>query len=341
MRYLRQVDYIKCFATISVIVLHSVPVEILTSAFSVFHIWQAVPIFIIVMGFNLSSSKKDPVYSVNYFLDRYKRIVKPFLLIFLISLGFGLSFYRDGLHLGWMNVIGLMPKSGPGNYYITILLQFIFAAPVIYWAFKRKPELTVVSLFLIDILFQFFAMNSDFFQGNKYLYSSSLFRYLSALAIGMWLAKDYSVKSKRNRWTIAGSVFSACYLLLGNVYSVFVFNEGWATQNIFSFFYPALLVIIGLNYFPNQEEGKLAKTFSLIGKSSYHIFLVQMIYFGLVPVNSFALELSKVYNYYAVGGILVIFNVLFCLTIGLLFYKFDMPAKGIEGRAANLGRLAS
>lgn len=341
MRYLHQVDYIKCFATISVIVLHSVPLGILATTFAVFHIWQAVPIFIIAMGFNISLSKKAPMYSIDYFRDRYKRIIKPFLLIFFISLGFGFSLYRDEFYIGWMNIIGLMPKTGPGNYYITILLQFILFAPVIYWAFKRKPELTVVSLFLLDILFQLFAMNVELFKANQYLYSGSIFRYLSALVIGMWLAKDFGVKSKRNRWIIVGSVFSTIYLLTGHFYSVFSFHEGWTTQNVFSFFYPALLVMIGLNFFPNMAESNFAKICSLIGRSSYHIFLVQMIYFGLVPVNSFALELSKVYNYYAVGGVLVVFNVVFCSAIGLLFYKVDKLAKGIGGDAAKLGRFAN
>lgn len=324
MNYLNQLDFVKGFAAISVIILHSIPFGLLVDTYSVFHIWQAVPLFIIIMGFNLTYSKNAPLYSVKYFYKRYKRILEPFLIIFLLSLVFGFLFYREDYYLGWMNLIGLMPKSGAGNYYITILLQFILLSPILYHFFKKSPKLSVFSLFLIDFLFQIFAMN---FITNNYIYSGSIFRYFSALALGMWIAEDYNIKSKRNIWIIVGCFISIFYLLISNTLDTLFFNKDWRSQNLFSFFYPATLILLAINYLPNRLDNKVSKLLSLFGKASYHIFLVQMIYFALIPANSFALKLSETYNYYIVGGTLIVFNLLVCVSIGLLFYKLNKPRK--------------
>lgn len=330
MKYLNQLDFIKGFAAISVIVLHSVPIVILEKTYSVFHIWQAVPLFIIIMGFNLIYSKNAPLYSINYFYKRYKRIIEPFLLVFILSLIFGFIFYREEYYVGWMNLIGLMPKSGAGNYYITILIQFIFLAPILYWSFKKNPKLTIFTFFLIDILFQVLAMR---FITNGYIYSGSIFRYFSALSIGMWIAKDFDLKSKSNIWIIAGCLVSVTYLFIGNTFDIPLFNESWKTQNLLSFFYPAVIILISLNYLSNSLNNHVSKLFSLLGRASYHIFLVQMIYFALIPTNTLAEELSRTYNYYIVGALLVIFNLIVCISIGLLFYKYNVLSLKIMKQA--------
>lgn len=328
MKYFHQVDFIKCFAVLSVVILHSVPVGILIDTYSVFHIWQAVPLFIMLMGFNLMLGSKQPSYSLRYFQKRYKRIIEPFIIIFIISLVFGYLFYREELYLGWMNLIGLMPKSGAGNYYITILLQFILLTPIIYWCFKKSPKLTVLLLFSMDIIFQIVTMQFNLL--NDYLYSGSIFRYLSALALGMWLAKDFKFNSKRNLWIILGGILSILYLFMGNTFDSFFFNEGWRTQNILSFFYPAILIMAALNYLPNKLDYKLAEISSKIGKASYHIYLIQMIYFALVPANSFAQKLSETYNFYIVGAGLITFNLIVCVSFGLLFYKINTPSNKVK-----------
>lgn len=323
MSYLHQIDFIKGFAILSVIVLHSVPLDILTKTYCVFHIWQAVPIFIILMGFNLIRNT-PPLYSKVYFYKKYKRIVEPFLIVCFISLSFGFLFYRNDLYVGWMNLIGLMPKTGAGNYYITILLQFILLAPVLYELFKRNPKLSVICFCLFDVIFQLLSMK---FEVTGYIYSGSIFRFFSALAIGMWLAEDYSLKSKRNLWIVVGFLVSSIYLYISNTFGTFYFNDAWKFQNIISFFYPAFLITLCLNYLPDKFENYLLKGICKIGKASYHIFLTQMIFFALIPSNSIAKVLSQTFNYYIIGSCLIIFNVFSCVLIGILFYKFDTNIK--------------
>lgn len=327
MKYLHQLDYIKAFAILSVILLHTIPYGVLISTYSVLHIWQVVPLFVILMGFNLVRSKNEPDYNLSYFHKRYQRVIKPFIPIFSISLILGFLLYRDQLYLGWLNLMGLMPKSGPGNYYITMLIQFILIAPVIYKAFSKRPKMTIMVLFLMDLAFQIFSMDYGLFDNIPYLYNANIIRYLSALALGMWISKDYKIKSKRNIWIMLGSIFSFIYLILGNAELVLLFDEGWRTQNILSFFYPTVLVMLGLRFLPNRADTPLLNLIGTIGKASYHIFLIQMIYFALIPTYSIAYELTDYFNYYFVGAALILFNLFIVVTIGLLFYKTTNKTK--------------
>lgn len=90
--YFPQIDFLKALAIISVIILHSLPRTILILTFSQFHIWQAVPILIILMGitsgisFTRMYSRYERIKYKAYFTNRIKRIVIPFLIIFIISL---------------------------------------------------------------------------------------------------------------------------------------------------------------------------------------------------------------------------------------------------------------
>ena len=91
-----EIDILKGFAIVSVIILHSLPSELLSSWISILTIYQAVPIFFILIGRNYGASylrrrysTLGAIYSKDYFASNFNRIVLPFLLIFLISFLFG------------------------------------------------------------------------------------------------------------------------------------------------------------------------------------------------------------------------------------------------------------
>ncbi|WP_367121908.1 acyltransferase family protein [Methanohalophilus sp. DAL1] len=91
--HLDQIDILKGFAIISVILLHTWPRELLLITGAPFHIWQAVPIFIIIAGYVGALSYKRhqnstllQLYSIRLLSRRIKRIIVPFIVVFTIQI---------------------------------------------------------------------------------------------------------------------------------------------------------------------------------------------------------------------------------------------------------------
>jgi peptidoglycan/LPS O-acetylase OafA/YrhL len=132
--HLLQIDLLKGFAIISVIIIHS-SFDVISS-FSVFYIWQAVPIFIVLMGLNsgMSLNRKISVtikslISEKYFHKKIRRLIVPYLIFVLIAI-----------------IIWIVKKECPLftnpdsnyiivtilHYYLAIVIQFIFVFPLLY-----------------------------------------------------------------------------------------------------------------------------------------------------------------------------------------------------------------
>ena len=74
--YLEQIDFIKGLAAVSVILLHTLPLSVLYGSFAVYHIWQAVPIFLFItfyLGFR-NFEKKEDVLKGYYSISRLKAV---------------------------------------------------------------------------------------------------------------------------------------------------------------------------------------------------------------------------------------------------------------------------
>lgn len=333
--YLPQIDFLKAFAIMSVILMHTIRPENMPNSIYLFFIVQAVPIFLVITGFNWCSSFYDKppesTYIKSYFLKKSNRLIKPFAVIFICSILLGLLQYvyfgQTNLNLSLYSFIGLLPIPGPGNYFFTIMLELIFIFPLLFLFYSNKPKYFLVVCFVINIVFE---LISPYLLSNRiYLYNASVLRFLFAIALGMWISKDYRLLSTTSIPVLIGSVFSIVYLLLnifGN-YPIPYFLSEQHTQNIFSFFYPALLVLVGLKYLPCTVSANSLNDFIVtIGKASYHIFLVQMFYFsvlnspfgpGFFKYFTFGLDSTNA----LVPAINLLLNEAICIMLGLLFYR--------------------
>ena len=331
--YVLQIDLIKGLAIISVILLHTFPRPMLVQTYSQFHIWQAVPIFFILMGITsgISFSRREytrikQFYSRDYFLRRFERLIVPFLIVFLISLVWGI--YHNKFYIGWLSLIGRLPVPGPGNYFVSILLQYIFIFPLIYILYKKSPKLMLITLFSIDTLFQLVAPYLSIFDSVPYLYSACIFRYFSAIALGLYISEDLltsghiEILSKKNRFILIGIPISIVYLLMARFtrQPFFLFSDALAFQNVISFFYPLLLVVVMLRIFPDKTDNALLNSLATIGKASYHIFLIQILFFAFCL--SFVRFVNWV-NLWIIGPLAILANVISVIILGLIFYFFD------------------
>ncbi|MCC9135376.1 acyltransferase [Pontibacter silvestris] len=320
-QYYQQIDIIKGFAILAVLLLHSLNKATLVDYYAVYHIWQAVPLFMVVMGLNLglSSSAKKPeltdLYSKQYFQKRASRLVIPCIIVFIVSAIMGLIWLcvsgNSILMFNEFSIIGLLPISGPGNYFITLLLQSVLFLPIIGYGFSARASLTIVLLVLLEVLFLLFIKWISMTEHASYLYDAAFPRYFSAIAFGMALSRIVTNKVNLKVMTLLVTVAAAAcvylYQLQYGEQNIKQIRPEWQIQTILSFGYAAFLVYLSFKSLPNQSSNKILLFFSTTGKASYHIFLVQVVYFGLI--NGAA---SKVW-----------LNLLVCLSIGFLFYKYE------------------
>lgn len=319
-QHFQQIDILKGLAIVAVLLLHSLSREQLDDTYAVFHIWQAVPIFMVLMGLNLGMSNGiktlhfNRLYTAHYFQKKGLRIVFPLLLLYAIALVLGYVweqvYAREVYTLGWKNLIGVLPVSGKGNYFITLLLQSLVALPLIGYTFSRWPVVTSSALVLLEVAFQLLAYDIDYFDKDRYLYDAALLRYFSAIALGLWLSRLVTTTSeKRYSWLLmlAGTA-SGLYLYFHQYqnFSLPYIRPEWQAQMFLSFPYAALVIYAAIVSFPQQSDHIVLRTIALIGKASYHIFLVQVLYFGLIQDDK---------N--------IVLNLAVCLLTGLVFYRLE------------------
>lgn len=287
-----QIDILKGIAILFVIIAHSLTSKILGKILYLFYLEQAVPVFVIVMGINLyfslqknKSFKFRDIYTKSYFKKRAARILIPFSIIFVAALIVGLIMKQT--QFSWLMVLGKLPFHGPGNYYLSFVLQFTVLAPLMYILFVKKPVLTLVAGFLISLIFEISAPHIGFLNNGSYLYSSSFFRYMPGVLMGFWLASN-NFKLKKMYLALIPLPLVLYYIFLVDTSPFYIpfFLPDWGSQNLLTVIYPAFLIMIGVRIFSHERKSDIITLVSFLGRSSYHIFLVQIIYFGVIRQTS-------------------------------------------------------
>lgn len=330
-KYYFQIDILKCTAIISVIVIHSIPAELLETSYSIFHFWQAVPIFLVIMGVNLYNSYSKlnyttlgQYYSKNNLLHRCERVLPVFFIVFIASWVIGSI--KGNAYFGWKTLFGVLPIPAPGNIFLSIILQMLFVAPLLVYFYRKNPVWCIVTCFILNLLFEIAAPHI-FNVGDKYFYYCFFVRTLAIIAMGLYLGEAlYKLKLQqifKNEYIQLGVVVSFLYLLAATTLGKNIpwFIEDLGTENIIALFYPLLIVAIVLNIRMEQfKDGVIFHLFGLIGKASYHILLVQMVYFGL-RYGSYATQMPLMKA--------IIVNVVITVGIGIVFYYIEQYGKKI------------
>lgn len=336
-----QIDIMKGLAILGVVVMHSLYPRVLHAIGAPFWLWQAVPVFMVLLGMNLamSLSRSDSatlagVYTRRYWNSRWHRILVPFLIAFGISTVIAAVGYftQPGYHvnLGGFTLVGQFPAGGPGNYFFTVLLQFVLVGPALWVVYRRWPAATLFGAFLADMGFEYWAKHSGLVAAHPYIQSASIFRFIAVITLGMWLSDGWSLKSRRNIVVLVGAAASLVYL-------AYNFVTGWtvpfviydaSTMNFASFFYPALLVMVGMAALPASESGAGSHFLARAGRESYHTFLVQMLWFssfGPPVARLVASALSSPPDALLPMLIACAINVAVCLAGGALFFRLLAP----------------
>jgi peptidoglycan/LPS O-acetylase OafA/YrhL len=219
--------------------------------------------------------------------------------------------------------LGYLPINGPGNYFISLMVQMIIIFPLIYTFYKRDPTRCTICCFIFAILWE--GINNFGF-GGGFWYMDSIIRFLPHIVLGIWIAKLYRDSALLNKYIIFFGLLSCIYLIFisqfekGVVFGVH-FVPYTASQNIFGSCWVALILIIGLLFLP-KKANLVTSPFAFIGKASYHIYLVQIVYFGVF--SGFGLKYHSISDLFSAQNLFIIaITLVIILILGLCFYLTD------------------
>jgi len=284
-------------------------------------LWEriSIPVFLVILGFNIGYSyrqkgqnKLKELYSWSYFKRKFWRYIFPFLILYIMSTLIGLIIdgfdaltqFQPQWDYGHL-FIGILPFWGPGNWFLPVLFASILLLPLLYKGFSGKllwRIFTLMTCFAIEIAVQlifffyvympthlvpFPTWEAYYNYLHTYLWvaTSPLFM-LSAIGLGMWFSKNHNIFAKQNLFIWILFPLSLIYLIgyqfFEFQFTIFGLSLIRGDYNLFIFPYSAFLFLLAMKVFPKKSDNIFAKAVAIIGKSTYHILLTQILYFAIV-----------------------------------------------------------
>ncbi len=284
----RSLDILKGILSIFIISLHHPFVDKYSGMLHYpWWIYMTVPAFFFISGYvsSLSSEKKgynkiEDMYRVKDLLCRCLRFVIPFTIFFvfeqIVFRIFGI--YKVGIVKYGLLALGfdwLNGGIGPGSYYFTIMIQYVFVFPLIFLCVKKKGFKGVLIVFAANFLFEVLKQS---YSMNDVEYRLMVFRYIFAAAVGSYaFLGDPSKEKKSIKYPLLLTSFAVggffIYLFSYTSYKpkLITFWSGTSFLTVL-FIVPFLLFFVrkvNIHFFPLE----------IIGKATFNIYLVQMVYY--------------------------------------------------------------
>lgn len=264
-------DFVKAYAIICVLIGHTIPN---ISHFGYFF-WAGmqVPLFLLVQSFHALKKEKS---SLNF-----KKIAVRVLIPFLFMMGMYLVYCAlKGTLNRELLLKGLMDGGyGPGCYFPWIFIQM---AVILYFArpLLDKGDMSVQCLVAILICESFEILSSYLGMSDK-VYRLLAIRYLFLVFLAWAWVKNGIVV---NVWTICLSLLScaaiAYFVYFSESDEPFFFNTSWSCHRWPCYFYLSSLfcAFLYMIYRKVSHYTVICNIVSFLAKSSYEIFLIQMVF---------------------------------------------------------------
>jgi len=326
-------------------------------------LWEriSIPVFLVILGFNMGRSLQRSeaqilreLYSWSYFKSKILRYIVPFLVLYAVSTFIGLFMYGfditamwDGQYYpkhGFIHLfLGFLPFWGPGNWFLPLLFQSILIFPLLYWAFTKKPVITLILCFAVEITLQltlFFLIGDITSYEQGYIvtiFMTSVLFYLPSIGLGMWFSSGYKLNDKHNFFMWILYPISLAFITAHQFFSFRIRVDGTPLlRGDYHFLivpYSAFLFLLAIKFLPQNPDGPLSRGISLISKSTYHILLTQILGYGMIyafwgdhyAINTlftFPFSPNDIAGIFDVVINLVAVWILF-ISFGILWYKID------------------
>jgi fucose 4-O-acetylase-like acetyltransferase len=323
------VDMVKALAMIGVIAQHGL--SGLRSAGGSFWVFQAVPILVVLFGMNMKASldRRRNIdlrwYLHGYLPRRLERLLVPFAVTWVVAYVLGRLSGKG--HVGVLALLGQLPVAGPGGYFVPVIILLTLAVPVVHAGYRRSVAGIVLAAVALDLGFEIVAPKIPVLMSHaQFLYDASPLRYLVALVAGFLVVDGGSSRARRVGGLLV-AVASLAYLVLeatqGEWFS-WLIPKWTRPTNLFAVPYATALTLLLVRVLPRASANPALRIVGYAGKASFHIFLVQMVWFVFHPEE-------------ALGPFLV--AVAACFAIGMVFFWLeDQLLHGRRPRPAVLGR---
>lgn len=312
----RLFDILKGICICMVVITHfQLPDSVRSSFYYYYLIEMAVPIFMMISGYLYAASMErkkvdsfEKAYTLESVVSQMVRYTIPYTIIFAIFTGYCFSMHYH-MSVGskfWEFVVGGI---GPGGYYYPLLMQLVFVFPVVFFILKKKPEKGILIILVMNGIYEFVQKT---YEMNDGFYRLMIFRYLLHIGFGAYV---YFRKEKIKTGWLLGS------FLIGIAYIYVVSYTGyqpkilhfWTSTSFVTAFYCFPIFYLLVRYL------KGAKCFPLeiIGKSSYHIFLFQAVFYSAWYDELQKYIADKTILFFATFGI--------CVLLGIIFWLLENP----------------
>ncbi len=317
------VDVLKGIFIIFVIALHF-PFETREQLQYLFPFWitLTVPFFMMISGYVSALSLKkrgiervEEAYNPGMITDKILRYTIPFTIAFGAEwiLFRALGVYRVGIKTyGIFAFVQdyLTGGKGPGSYYFPMMIQFVFLFPVIYFVIRRYKFRGLLGCLGANALFE---LLKTAYGMSDTEYRLLVLRFLFVIGAGCYVALAEGKRSKKEKIT-------ALIALMAGIGFIYLFSYTSYTPKVLTHwthvsFAPCLAVAPVLGFI--LVKGRMGcKPIELIGRASFHIYLVQMIYYNFA---------ERIYALISGKGMQLLCNIFLCVTVGVLFYLAERP----------------
>jgi hypothetical protein len=147
---------------------------------------------------------------------------------------------------------------------------------------------------------------------------------LSALGLGMWFSSNHNIFADRNIFMWILFPISLSYIIL---YQFYNFNLAFIVgdYHLFIFPYSAFLFLVGMKLLPKKSNNIIIRGITIIGKSTYHILLTQILYFAIVYYlwgDHYGASILGINTDYELPILFlyVLLNWIICVPVGVLFW---------------------
>lgn len=286
--------------------------------------WFAVCIFLIVSGFLLSGSVdklSKPFaqwYSWDNLRSRILRFYIPLVPVYLVGILY--KVFVLGKEYGILEFVVRFFLGGfkPGSYYIVILAQLVLVFPLIHCVVKKfrfgGVMICVAFTFLYDVLAQTIGM-------NPVAYKFLIFRLTTHIAFGVYARyADFRQEKVRNIILfILGLVYAVCCMYT-DMYNPPIFFQ-WQEASFPTAFYLYPVIMWFITEFSDvcYSDSSLSRCTMTFANSTYHIFLIQLLYF-----TTFGFDFNAFIDNAAVSMPL---NVIITVPLGILYYRIISPVE--------------
>lgn len=288
---------------------------------------MAVPVFMVLSGYVYEKSLErrnavnlSQLFAPSEMLKKAMRLTVPVLITYVLTLIWDatqnseipydifLTFLRGG--------------RGQGAYYYPVMMQTILVLPVIGIVVKRYEERGLLLCLIVNLLYEI--LHVAYYIPVE-SYRLLMFRYTFVLAAGCYIALGKKVPLKMPAAMFCcGALFLGAFLYAGYEPRYLIHWTGTS--------FLASMYIVPVAWFLIRKCKLHFAPVEFLGKASYHIFVMQMLYYYTVD--------SYVYGYIQNRKIQLLISMVCCVCSGVLLYFVEMPLtrflqKRIAGKIEN------